>query len=278
LSKHRKLIFILVVIFALFGFGLQSLIAEPPGIPVLNYHQINDVDNNSLTVSTAEFTEQMDYLQSNGYTTITSKDLADALEGKGTLPDKPVMITFDDGYLDNYTNALPILHERNMKAIIFIITDYVGLFPNYVTWDQMRDMQKKGIEFGSHTLSHVELTKVPPKDAEKQLKDSSLALAYHTGKAPIALAYPCGRFNDEVLTLVKNAGYRLGFTVELGFDRLGDNPLMLQRVPIFGCLSNVQEHFEIRLAYPGMCRRLEDISEALEHSCVPWLANLIPLI
>ena len=185
----------------------------------------------------------------------------------------PVIASGGAGCIDDFIklfHALPKVHAV-LAASIFH-------FGEVKISDLKAEMKKNGIEFGSHTLSHVELTKVSPADAKKQLSDSSLALAYHTGTAPIALAYPCGRFNDEVLQIVKDTGYRLGFTVELGFDRKNDNPLMLRRIPIFGCISHIQDHFETRLKYPLLCERLERLSAYLSHSSFPWLANFVPLI
>ena len=122
-----------------------------------------------LTVSTSEFEAQMAWLEENGYKTITASELADALEGKGALPEHPVLITFDDGYIDNYQCAFPILKKHQMKAIIFLISDYISMYPNYLTWEQLFEMQAAGIEFGSHTLDHTVLTDLPLADAEREL-------------------------------------------------------------------------------------------------------------
>ena len=89
------------------------------GVPVLNYHQVNDEKHSALTLHVDQFREQMEYLHNQGYNTITLDQLYDYLENGSELPNKPIVITFDDGYVDNYNNALPILKEYNMKATLF---------------------------------------------------------------------------------------------------------------------------------------------------------------
>ena len=185
------------------------------GIPVLNYHQINDSAHNALTVNSKQFEAQMKYLTDEGYHTITPYELSEAMENGSPLPEKPVVITFDDGYLDNYNNAFPILKKYNMKATIFLISDYVGVYPNYLTWDKALEMQEHQIDLESHTLNHVELTKTGSADETlHQLIDSRRAIEWHLQKKVEFLAYPCGSYNAEVEELVKQAGYRAAFTYQ----------------------------------------------------------------
>ena len=169
-------------------------------VPVLNYHQINDTENNALTVKVEQFDKQMQYLADNGYHTITPADMLDCWENGKQLPDKPVIITFDDGYRDNYINAFPILEKYGLKASIFLITDYVSLYPNYVTWDMAKEMQESGlIDLESHTLSHTELTGLESsEDVVRQLQESRNALQYRLGKPAFFIAYPCGSYDDRL--------------------------------------------------------------------------------
>ena len=104
---------------------------------VLNYHK---VDNTfiSLAVRPDDFDKQMQYLSDNGYNTITPDELYDSLAGNKELPENPVLITFDDGYEDNYTNAYPILKKYGFKGTIFVISSFLGKNKNYITWDQDR--------------------------------------------------------------------------------------------------------------------------------------------
>ena len=182
----KRLFAVLIVILLIGAASGAWLMSQknPQAVPVLNYHQINDQDHNALTVSTDQFRKQMKYLAENGYHTITPGDMLDAWENGTPLPENPVIITFDDGYIDNYRNAYPILEEYGLKATIFLISDYIGTYPNYMTWDQAAEMQQSGlIDFESHTLSHEQLDQAPStEELQKQLMGSKQAIEYHLQK------------------------------------------------------------------------------------------------
>ena len=268
-------LFIAVLIVA--GFAALAFYAPPGGIPVLNYHQINDTDENLLTVSTAEFEAQMAWLEENGYQTITAAELADALEGKKTLPDRPVLITFDDGYIDNYRCAFPILKKHNMKACIFLISEYVSLYPNYLTWEQLAEMQASGIEFGSHTVDHNVLTELSPNSVNHELADSKRVLENRLGRPVKFLAYPCGYTNEYIKKRVHTEGYRAAFTVNLGNVHPGDDLYALNRVPIFGALPHTMFRFEGRLRCPRIAAWLENLQKDLIRSGHSGLAEMLPV-
>ncbi|MBQ7516162.1 MAG: polysaccharide deacetylase family protein [Schwartzia sp.] len=270
--KIRLVIAILLIAVAV----LACLLFEPPGIPVLNYHQINNRDVNPLTLTTEEFAAEMDFLKNAGYTTITADELADALENGAPLPEKPVLITFDDGYIDNYENAYPILKERGMKAMIFLISDYVGQYPNYLTWEQARTMQKDGISFGSHTLSHAVLTQCTPAEVKKQLAESRRAIEWRLGQPVRFLAYPCGFTTGVIEEQVRDAGYRAAFTVDLGYILPGDDLYRLHRVPAFGANTHMLLRFQARLRCPRIAASLENFQRALMDAGYPKLAEWVP--
>lgn len=268
---------VLLALCLLIGAAIYALYARPAGIPVLNYHQINDHNKSALTVSSLQFAAQMDYLAASGYHTITVAELADALEKGRPLPEKPVLLTFDDGYQDNYDIAYPILKAHGMKAVIFLITDYVSRYPNYLTWEEVRDMGQNGIEFGSHTLNHVDLTTcTAPEELQKQLVNSKAALEWRLDRPVTFLAYPCGSRNRTVIEALKAAGYQGAFTVDTGIDRPGDNMYELRRIPIFGGNSHTLLRFKIRLTCPCLAAFLGNIQTNLKTAGFPWLARLVP--
>ena len=187
----RILLLLLIFCIGIIGLCVYRMHAADRAVPVLNYHQINDRDENSLTVHTDQFEEEMKYLVDNGYHTITPEEMLDAWENGTPLPDKPVILTFDDGYVDNYKNAFPILQKYNLKATIFLISDFMGTYPNYMTWGEVDEMQQSGlIDFESHTLSHPELDKIPASEIWTQLSASKQALEWRLGKPSTSSPIP----------------------------------------------------------------------------------------
>lgn len=276
-KKWKALVALIALLIVLLLLALAYLFHQARGgVPVLNYHQINDTEHNSLTVNTKQFEAQMKYLAESGYTPITPAEMLDAWEGKGTLPEKPVIITFDDGYLDNYNHAYPILQKYGLKATIFLISDYVSTYPNYLTWADVLEMQESGlIDFESHTLSHEELTKAPStEEAKKQLTESKKALEWHLGRPVTFIAYPCGEYDETLEDLTKDAGYRAAFTVNYGLAEPGEDPFILDRVPIFGSNSHTLARFKLRLALAPVLAPLNQFKIALGKGH-PWLAHFI---
>jgi peptidoglycan/xylan/chitin deacetylase (PgdA/CDA1 family) len=176
-------------------------IRQEIAIPVLMYHAISPGPNN-LYVPPEELDEQLGHLAQLGYHTITLEQMYDHFTRGERLPEKPIVLTFDDGYADFYTNALPILQKHRMVATLFVITDLVGQ-PNYITWEQAKEIARAGIEIGSHTLTHPDLTTLDAKRLERELTESRKVLEERLGVRVPFFAYPAGRFNEKVLALVR---------------------------------------------------------------------------
>lgn len=281
LKKARALIWGLAVLCLLAAGGLYYLfnvqVTAADEVLVLNYHQINDRDCNSLTVRPGTFADELDYLTEHGYHVISLDQFISHQQDGAPLPEKPVLITFDDGYRDNYTDAFPLLKERNMPALIFIITDYVGTQEKYLTWPQIHEMEKQGIAFGSHTLSHARLSQADPKDARFQLETSQAVFRWQFGKNARALAYPCGYYDDTVKQLAKAAGYEAAFTVDYGPVRREDDLLSLQRVPVFGDLENELEHFRLRIEKIPALSLMYAVRTGLQNMGLSTLASQVPI-
>jgi peptidoglycan/xylan/chitin deacetylase (PgdA/CDA1 family) len=228
------------------------------GVPVLNYHQINNEDHNALTLSGKEFEAQIKYLQREGYTAISPDQLADYLQYGKALPAKPVLITLDDGYEDNYRVAYPILQKYQFTATIFLITDFVGNYGRYLTWDQIREMSEQGYSFEDHTLSHISLPNASDEEIRNQLGKSKEALEWRLGKKVEYLAYPGGEYDQRVIQLTKEAGYRAAFTVNFGRDRINSTLYTLNRIPIFGSESHTFLRFWLRLNFTRVFNALQN--------------------
>ena len=278
-AKKKFLAIFLLVFVLLFAAAVISSTNFQGGVPVLNYHQINDRDHNALTLSTPEFEAQMKYLAENGYHTITPAELADHLENGTALPEKPILLTFDDGYIDNYKNAYPILLKYGLKGSIYIITDYLDVYPNYLTWAISKEMQDSGtIDIECHTMTHVALSSLDSaEELQHEAVDSKKAIEAHLQKRVTSIAYPCGAYNDEVQRVVKDAGYRTAFTVNYGLDYPGDDQYALNRVPIFGCTSHSFLRFKLRILFTPLFSRLHNLRMDLIQGGHDTCARFIPV-
>ncbi len=208
---------------------------EPEGFPILEYHQVTDApldpDFEVYNVPPAEFAAQLDYLQAEGYTTITLKEFMHAVRGYKPLPAKPIILTFDDGYKENYTEMLPILEAHGMTAVVYVITNTLGK-AGYLTFDDLKDMQRRGIEIGSHTADHIPLTELDETFRRRQVRESKIYLEW-SGLEPIcSLSYPNGAFNSELEELLREEKYLTAVTGEAGLNTLETNPFELRRVHI----------------------------------------------
>jgi len=144
-----------------------------------------------LTVTTADFGQQLDYLRSHGYTSITLADLFDAMYHNGPLPPKPVILTFDDGYEDAFTDAFPLLQERGFKGTFAIVTGFVGS-PGYLTWEQIKAMAGAGMEFASHTVNHIDLNIASEETIRDELASSKRTLEEQLRRPVDFFVYPSG--------------------------------------------------------------------------------------
>lgn len=185
-------------------------------VPILTYHYIADNPNpkdrqrDALSVSPVKFEAQMEYLSQNGYTPVTLDTLYGIFSGQVSTPAKLVVLTFDDGYIDFYTNAFPILRRFNFHAVSFIPTGLIG-GSYYMNWNQIKEIASTGlVNFEGHSVTHANLVALSWDAALKQLIDSKNILQSNTGYPVNFVAYPFGSTNVAVQTLAKQAGYAGG--------------------------------------------------------------------
>jgi peptidoglycan/xylan/chitin deacetylase (PgdA/CDA1 family) len=198
--------------------------ALPPGEPDIT---------RDLTVAAPVFDAQMRWLHTAGFHAITAAQFYAALEQGRRLPPRPVLITFDDGYRDVLWNASPALERLHMPAVAFVITARVSDGdPSFLTWPQLQLLEQRGFTIGSHTVHHLELTLLPPREALAELVLSRRALQRHLHRPARFFAYPAGRVDAQVLPLLRRAGYLLAFTTAPGDVQRASEPFLLHRFEV----------------------------------------------
>lgn len=239
-------------------------------LPILMYHHIDKIENLpktdkvgiSLRVSPSIFEKQLQYLQQNNYNTINSFQLQDYLDGKFELPSNPIMLTFDDGYQDNYTNAFALLKKYKMVGDFAIITSVVGQ-NEYMNWDQLKEMRDAGMSLASHTHNHCttaiktkkgNFEESPINPGEKacsgfgrqeklttgqikyEFEKSKMILEHELGIKVSHLIYPLGFYNQQAEDIAKSLGYSFATTVQPQKDNTVDfgNPFEIGRIRIAG--------------------------------------------
>lgn len=214
-------------------------------IPILMYHSIDYEKGNNLKISKENFYLEMKYLKESGFTSLSFDDLYNILSGTEKSPKKPIVITFDDGYQDNYKNAYPILKEQGLKATIFAITDYIDKNNSYINSNQIREMIENGIDVESHTDKHNELCNLSYKAQLQTLKKSREKLENIEGKKIKYLSYPVGKYNKYTEKAAKDAGYFMAVTTKPGFASANKGFFFLHRVRI--CCSQNLDGFKSML-------------------------------
>lgn len=183
-------------------------------VPILMYHYISappddaDVYRVDLSTPPDAFREQMAWLKNNGYETIDLYDLTWAIIGYRELPDKPVMLTFDDGYLDNYENAYPILQEFGFQGTFFVITDFVdGGREGYMTWPMIEELARAGHRIESHSRTHPDLREKDHDGLIWEILGAQETIAAHTGQRPRYFCYPGGDYDETTIAMLQELDY-----------------------------------------------------------------------
>jgi peptidoglycan/xylan/chitin deacetylase (PgdA/CDA1 family) len=218
------------------------------GIPILMYHEVASrplPGYQKYTVSPAAFAAQMAWLAAARYTTVGFDDLLAHRLGRGRLPRRPVIVTFDDGYEDCAEHAVPPLRARGFVATFFLVAGLVGDTTRWLTpgrgfelplmsWATARRLEASGFSCGSHSMTHPHLARITDEACSAELLDSRRLLEERLGHAVRHFAYPWGSVDQRVQAHASEAGYQSACSVRIGLATPGDNPLALPRVPVTG--------------------------------------------
>lgn len=215
-------------------------------VKVLMYHRVLKDKPPKVNpwhyVTENDFEKQMKWLDRIGYNSITFEDYQLYLDGKLTLPKKSVLITFDDGYLDTFTTAIPIMLKYNMKAVIFVMGnrelqqaewEQNNEFPCYLMSDeQIVEADALGFEIGAHSYNHHDLLKLNSDEVRAEVSRSKESIEAILKKKIISFAYPYGRVNKKVQDIVKSEGFRFGCGVYTGPPKFTENLFDIRRLAV----------------------------------------------
>ena len=233
---------------------VRKRIASNKGkVPILMYHSICDSRKETThpyfqtVTSPGVFGRHMKYLHDNGYCVV---GLPEAIRYMDTTPPpsiRPVVITFDDGFQDFYTNAFPLLNQYGFSATVYLPTAYIGTTTQAfkgtecLTWDQVRELQKAGVEFGSHTVTHPQLKSVRAEDAQAEIRFSKETIEQELGCPVSSFAYPYAfpetdkDFTDRLRGFLQETGYENGVSTVIGTTDRYDDRFFMKRLPMNSC-------------------------------------------
>lgn len=225
-------------------------------IKVLMYHRIVDSESLSrgypeLCTHVYEFRQHLMLLEKWGFTPITFEDYHLFKADELNLPKKPVIITFDDGYVDTFNNAFPVLNEFGMKAVVFAMGnrqlstnswDQDSGFPpgELINDQQILELHAAGFEIGSHTMNHPKLPLLPRDQAWEEISRSRMVLEILLNAPVRSFAFPYGLVNDLAKQMVYDAGYAVACGVYSGPPTFGTDPFEIRRLPVDGCTNTVR--------------------------------------
>jgi peptidoglycan/xylan/chitin deacetylase (PgdA/CDA1 family) len=211
-----------------------------PGALLLMYHGVEPLKrkkSDRFTIDTARFARQMRMLARLRYRVVPLDEIVDHLERGEIAPPRTMAITFDDGYKNNLTEAWPVLRGLGYPATLFFITglagDHSGPRP-YLTWEEVRQLDREGFRVEAHSVSHPSLDRISPEAADFEIRASRRELEERLGRSVQLFAYPYGHENEQVRGQVAKAGYRAAFVAAPGFNTLRTDRFGFKRVEIRG--------------------------------------------
>jgi len=217
---------------------------EAVHVPILMYHYISelppeaDVYRRDLTVTPAHFEAQLQYLQAQGYHSVLLADIYEALTTGKPLPEKPIVLTFDDGYNDAYTGALPLLQKYGFVGEFFLLATPAHYeSPQYLTWSDVRAMADAGMSMQAHGRDHYDLTERAYEFLVYQILGAREAVEAHIERPVRFFCYPSGRYDDATIAVVESAGYWGAVTTAWGTELRLDNRYTWPRIRVKGNLS-----------------------------------------
>jgi peptidoglycan/xylan/chitin deacetylase (PgdA/CDA1 family) len=236
ISRIRIKRWIVALAVLLAGFAFMS---RAYTTPILMYHHIDErAQEWKLSVSPESFSRQMEFLKAHQYRVLSLSDYIDRIKNKKQIPHKSVVITFDDGYDNNFLEAFPVLKKMGFPAIIFIQVDGVGR-RGYMSWDDIVILLENGIDIGSHTVHHGFLPDLSAEDARNEIYESKAVLESRLQRPIPLFSYPGGGFTPAVRQQVIDAGYLGATATHPGREYPNLDPYALKRIRISRTSDNL---------------------------------------
>jgi len=200
-------------------------------VPILTYHHVGIASGKWRLndVSAESFEYQMNFIKRHGFQVISFDDLVEGIKKGHEFARNTVVLQFDDGYEDNYQYAFPILKKYAYPAMVFLISDKVGS-PDFLTWDQVKEMEKYNFMAGAHTRHHAYLPRLSLAKAQDEIAGSKKVIEDHLGHKIDYFCYPSGGFNEDIERLVKDAGYKAAATTNRGKGKYNLDLYALKRI------------------------------------------------
>ncbi|WP_409345007.1 polysaccharide deacetylase family protein [Paenibacillus sp. MBLB4367] len=202
-------------------------------IPVLNYHSVDYDPGNIVAITPEKLDEQMAFLAENGFEPLTLDDFFLILEGGLEPPDKPVLLTFDDGYADNYKNAMPIMKKYGFPATMFMSPGMIGQ-DWYVNWEQAKEMKEAGWDIQPHGMTHPHLPRLTAEEQASEITEARKQIEEQLGGTAVVFCYPYGEFNRDTLRILEDNRFRYAFTIQQGRTDASQPKFQLKRIFVNG--------------------------------------------
>lgn len=210
-------------------------------VPILMYHYVSPLPPQSdnirtgLTISPDIFRAHIEFLESEGYETVSLYEINNALEYGTPLPEKPIVLTFDDGYTDHYQYVFPVLKEYGYIGTFFTIAGFTdNNNPNHLSWEQIEEMASAGMNIESHTKTHSTLANRDYDFLVWEIIGSIESLETHTGKRPLIFSYPVGKYDEDTLKMLESTSITRAVTTEYGTYHTLHDALLSPRLRITG--------------------------------------------
>ncbi|MEW5798542.1 MAG: polysaccharide deacetylase family protein [Bacteroidota bacterium] len=245
--------------------GSKSTVHHPRfvDIKILMFHRV--VTNESLALKhpfclhVSEFRRHIEWLDQHGFVPITLEDYRLYYDGQLDLPRKPIILTFDDGYLDTYEVAFPVLSEFGMKGVVFVLGDrsvknntwdwkYNGSPAPLMENHHLLEMSEAGIEIGAHSMTHAKLTMLDERTAWNEISRSRILLEIVLNKPVLSFSYPYGFVNESVKRMVSDAGFTHACSVWSGPLLFGKDNFELRRIPVLNSSTTIS--LAVKLSAP----------------------------